>query len=280
MRHSFLLLALLPYLLVSCNPYGKVSYAESPKIINVSAYDPKKSQRRGSSYSPSDQSALRRNGALGLIARSSKGLSSDSKCAAFLKGAEAQRFLIGTYHYLTPHTSATRQADFYISRLRSIKATKNLHTSRVLLVADIDSKCTVPHMIRFVQRIKNRTGVYPLIYIENGELIRARLRRASSRQKAILRRCPYWLALYSNKYPGIPTPQALIRATKVWNTWAMWQYGGVLWERGRSRAKHYEAGSWDTPRYFSNLSKPIERNGFNGTREELYQMWRQHSWRW
>ena len=40
-----------------------------PQIINVSSYDPKERQRQGRGYSENDVTALRDNGAAGLIAR-------------------------------------------------------------------------------------------------------------------------------------------------------------------------------------------------------------------
>lgn len=280
-------IALLTFALISLclfsscgSQYGKVSYENSPAIINVSSYDPKETQKSGASYSPLDQSNLRRNGALGQIARCSKGYSYDSKCSDFLVGAERQGMLLGAYHYLTPYSNASKQADRFVARLKSIKRSRGLRTSSIMLVGDIDSKCTVPQMITFIKRVRSLTGTYPMIYIENGELIRSRLRNASYLKKRLLKKCPYWLALYSPDYPGIPTPQKLIRATKVWKTWSLWQYGGVEWERGRSAPKHYSNGSWKTPRYFGSLAKPIERNGFNGSQQELYEFWAKHSWRW
>ncbi len=268
-------------LLSSCgSQYGKVSYKKSPTIVNVSSYDPKETQRGGSSYSPLDQSSLRRNGALGQIARCSKGYIYDTKCSDFLVGAERQGMLLGAYHFLTPNSSATAQADRFVARLRSIKRSRGIRTSSIMLVGDIDSKCTVPHMITFIKRIKSLTGTYPMIYLENGELIRSRLRKASFFQKRILKKCPYWLALYSSNYPSISTPKKLIKATKVWKTWSLWQYGGVEWERGRSRPKHYSKGRWKTPKYLGNMSKPMERNGFNGSKKKLYRFWRKYSWQW
>ncbi len=265
----------------SCgSQYGKVSYKKSPQIINVSSYDPKETQRGGASYSPLDQSNLKRNGALGQIPRCSRGYSYDSKCSDFLVGAERQGMLLGAYHYLTPYSNASVQADRFVARLKSIKSSRGLRSREIMLVGDIDSKCTVPHMVTFIKRVKSLTGKYPMIYLENGELIRSRLRNASYSQKRILKKCPYWLALYGSDYPGIPTPKKLIKATKVWKTWSLWQYGGVEWEKGRSRSKHYYKGSWKTPQYFSGMSKPIERNGFNGTKKELYRFWAKHSWRW
>lgn len=281
---SFLVTCLASLLLLSnCgSQYGKVSYKESPTIVNVSSYDPKETQRGGSSYSPLDQSSLIRNGALGQITRCSKGYFYDPKCSDFLVGAERQGMLLGAYHYLTPspHSSAAAQADRFVAKLRSIKRSRGLRTSSIMLVGDIDSKCTVPQMITFIKRIKSLTGTYPMIYIENGELIRSRLRSASYGQKQILKRCPYWLALYSHNYKNIRTPQQLIKATNVWKKWSLWQYGGVEWERGRSRPKHYSNGSWKTPRYLGDMSKPMERNGFNGSKKELYSFWRTRSWHW
>ena len=73
----------------AASPEGfRWSLTSAPQIINVSAYDPKERQRKGSSYSVNDLSALRRNGALGLIARCGKGRKLDEKCAAFLLAAE------------------------------------------------------------------------------------------------------------------------------------------------------------------------------------------------
>ncbi len=275
---TFITIAMM--LLNSCSQYGNVDYNQSPKIINVSAYDPKETQRGGSSYSPLNQASLKRNGALGQIARCSKGYSLDSKCADFLVGADRQNMLLGAYHYLQPYGSATAQADLFVNRLKAIKNSRGIRANKIVLVADVDQKATVPHVVKFVEHIYQRTGKWPMIYIENGELIRSRLRNATRSQKNILRKCPYWLALYSDEYPGIGTPQKLINATRVWSTWALWQYGGVEWERGKSRPKHYRAGTWMTPRYFRNMSKPLERNGFNGTPKELNALWANHGWKW
>jgi len=260
--------------------YGKVSYEKSPPILNVSSYDPKERQRIGSTYSPLHQNALKKNGALGLIARCGKGRSYDAKCSDFLVGSDSQGMLLGSYYYVTPYTSATLQADRFVNRLFTIKRSRGIRADKIVLVGDMDKRCTVPHMVRFIQRVKARTGVYPLVYIENGEGIRARLRSASSSQKRILRQCPYWLALYSSDYKKISTPKKLIKATGVWKTWALWQYGGVEWEKGRSRSKHYRKGIWVTPEYFGNLSRPMERNGFNGSKDELFAFWDKYGWLW
>lgn len=275
-------LILISLLTSSCGgfEYGKVSYAQSPQIINVSHYDPKERQRSGSSYSPLNLSALKANGAHGLIARCGKGPVLDTKCSDFLVGAERQGMLLGSYYYLLPDSNPSYHAQRFINRLREIKRTRGLRTDRILLVADIHTDCNVAQTVAFVSEIRRLTGQYPVIYIENGPGIRARLRAASSSQKAVLRQCPYWLALYSDKHSGLETPQRLAQASGIWSNWVMWQYGGVWWKNGRSVPHNYRRGTWQTPQYFGNIDRPLERSGFNGSTSELYSFWNSRAWKW
>lgn len=274
---GFSLIILFP----SCSQeYGKVGYSSAPKVINVSEYDPKEHQRKGSSYSPLNQAALKNNGSLGLIARCGKGGHLDTKCSDFLVGAERQGMLLGTYYYLLPDSNPTALADQYIARLREIKRSRNLQTPKVLLAADIHTHCQAWQIVAYLKRIKELTGVTPVVYLENSSAIRRTLNAATPAQKRFLRQHPYWLALYSSSNSGLETPQKLADASGVWNTWAMWQYGGVWWEKGRSKPHNYRGGSWKTPKYFGNLSQPTERNGFNGSPAAFYQFWQKHSWAW
>lgn len=276
----FVCLAPLVFLLASCAEYGKVGYRDAPKVINVSEYDPKERQRSGSSYTPLNQYALKKNGALGLIARCGKGTHIDTKCADFLQGAEAQGFLLGTYFYLLPSDNPTATADRYIARLQQIKRSRGLRTSKVLLCADIHPKCSAWQIVTYLKRIKQRTGVTPVVYLENSDSLRSTLNNASRSQKSFLRKHPYWLALYSDKSARFPTPQKLAEGSGIWSNWVMWQYGGVWWKNGRSNPYYYRGGNWQTPKYFGDLSQPTERNGFNGSKEELYAFWNKHSWAW
>ena len=276
------IVSLSAFLFISCgsNPYGKVGFAKAPKIVNVSSYDPKPRLHSGRSYTPLSQQALRDNGALGQIARCGKGYDYDSKCSDFLAGAERCGLLLGSYYYVTAYNSATAQADRFIARLRGIKRSRGLRTRRIMLVGDIDTRSSVSHIVSFVNRIHQLTGTYPMLYIENSEGMRRRLRAATSSQKRILRKCPYWLALYGHTYPGIPTPKKLARASGIWKTWALWQYGGVEWEHRHHSIKHYSHGRWRSPRYFGNLSQPLERNAFNGDIPDLVKFWRNYGWEW
>jgi len=279
-----MLLLLFATLVTSCAvPFGKVTYREAPKVINVSAYDPKEKSRPGSSYSPLNQAALRANGAQGMIARIGKGMVLDKKCSDFLVGAEKQGLKLGVYYFVKADTNITAQADQLVSRLRAIKKSRGLKTPKVLLVGDIDTLCTAGQIITFIDRVEALTGVTPVIYLENSKGLIARLSSSPKSQRKQIARAPYWLALYSDfnkEQPHIKTPADLTKAYNIWNTWAMWQYGGVFWEKGRSAPKYYRRGSWTTPAYFGNLDRVTERNGFNGSQAEFERFWDKHSWKW
>ncbi len=265
--------ALVPLFLNSCggDGYGRVGLLGAPKVVNVSSYDPKEKQRSGESFSPTDVSALRRNGAHGLIARCGKGRALDEKCADFLSAADRQGMMLGTYYFVLKTSSPVAQADQYIERLRQIAPGR-----KVLLVGDFDTKSSPADLIAFINRIEQRTGVLPAIYLENSDRLRASLCQASPAQKNRICQCPYWIALYSHG-SGFETPKQLMEAYGIWDDWAMWQYAGVEWS-GRSVPKHYHHGPWQSPAYFGSMDRPLEHNAFNGSVGDLNRFWAKHSW--
>ena len=268
----------LPLLLNSCGGggYGKMSLSEAPKVVNVSSYDPKERQRAGESFSSNDVSALRRNGAHGLIARCGKGMVLDEKCADFLTAADRQGMMLGSYYFVLKTSDPVAQADQYINRLREIAAARGLLGRKILLVGDFDTKSSPADLVKFIDRVEQRTGVLPAIYLENSDRLRASLCCASSSQKSRIRQCPYWIALYGPT-GSFETPANLMKAYGIWDHWAMWQYAGVEWS-GHSVPKHYHHGPWKSPAYFGTMDRPLEHNAFNGDLEELNEFWDEHSW--
>lgn len=254
-----------------------MSLLDAPKVVNVSAYDPKEKQRSGDSFSSADVSALRRNGAHGLIARTGKGRLIDEKCADFLSAANREGLMLGTYYFVLKDVDPVWQADRYISRLQEIVASRGLQGKDILLVGDFDTKSSPSDMVRFIDRIEQRTGTLPMIYLENSARLRTTLSNASAAEKRRIRQCPYWIALYSHS-TGFRTPKELMRAYDIWDEWAMWQYGGVEWQR-RSVSKHYSHGPWKAPEYFGTMDRPLEHNAFNGSVSDLHAFWARHSWR-
>lgn len=256
--------------------YGRVGLIDASKVVNVSSYDPKEKQRPGDSFSSSDVSALRRNGAHGLIARAGKGPLLDEKCADFLSSADRQGMLLGTYYFVLRTSDPVGQADRYVDRLKEIVASRGLQGKNILLVGDFDTKSKASDLVKFINRIEQRTGKLPVIYLENSAALRATLSNANSAEKRRIRQCPYWIALYSHQ-SGFHTPQDLMEAYGIWDDWALWQYGGVEWSR-RSVSKHYHHGPWKSPEYFGTMDRPLEHNAFNGSVDELRRFWAKHSW--
>ena len=280
-----LLLLALPLFTQCGGGFGGTSVAESPAVLNVSGWDPKEVQRGGDRYSQFDVSAMRKNGALGLIARSAKGAATDEKFGDFLKSADREGMLLGAYHFVTTGQDAAVQADAFVERVKAVAQARGISQRRVLLVGDFDTQSTPERLVKFITRVHQRTGVYPVTYLENSDGLRARLRGATSEQKAIIQRSPYWLALYGpggteqTMAGGALTPDRLTELYDVWGGWTMWQYGGVVWENGASRAKHYDTGEWRSPRFFGTMAQPTERNVFNGDEGDLRAFWERHSLR-
>ena len=215
--------------------YNPLSIA--PHIINVSEYDPKERQKSGAYYTPNDLTALRRNGALGLIARCGKGKHYDKKCASFLAAAERQRMLLGSYYFVVKGIDPAWQADRFVNRIQSIKFftqikdTGDFNWWEILIPGS-----SATDIIRFINRIEIRTGQRPMIYLENSDHLRKVLSSATSQQKRRIAQCPYWIALYSSKRSGMETPERLMREYGIWNQWSLWQYSGVYWDKRRSKS--------------------------------------------
>ncbi|RYD26293.1 MAG: hypothetical protein EOP86_26155 [Verrucomicrobiaceae bacterium] len=252
------------------------------EVVNVSAYDPKERQRAGAPYTEHNVSALRLNGALGLIARAGKGGSLDTKCADFLAAADRVRMLPGVYYRVQRHVDAVVQADQLVNRVQALAGSRSWNAPALLICGDYDGNLRVSDILRFADRVEARTGVVPVAYLENSQQLKLTLGNADSSAKARLRRMPYWLALYSHEsgagpiFPAPGNPEGLVDQYRVWPTWTMWQYGGVDWEGGRSRPKVYSHGRHRFSPYFGNMDRPVERNVFKGSPAALAAFWQRH----
>lgn len=284
MKRRALLPSLLLFILSLCAILPR-SLGAMPQIINVSAYDPKERQRAGAGYSQHNVSALRANGASGLIARAGKGGNLDEKCASFLASADRAGMLPGVYYRLQTHVDAVAQADQFVSRAQSLARGRSWNAPSLLLCGDFDASSRLSDILRFMNRVESRTGVVPVAYLENSTHLKLLLGGADPATKAKLRRMPYWLALYSptsgagSRFPAPGSPRGLVNQYRVWSDWTLWQYGGVDWEGGRSRPKVYSSGAYRFPRYFGNMDRPLERNVFNGSQTSLRSFWKRHGLR-
>jgi len=251
-------------------------------IINVSAYDPKERMRSGRGYSENDVSALRANGARALIARAGKGGKLDEKCAAFIRSTDRAGMLAGVYYRVQKKLSATKQADQFVDRAIALSRTRPAGVAPLLLCGDYDGDLELSAILAFQDRVERRTGVVPVAYLENSQDLKLKMRAASSRTRMRLGRAPYWLALYSHtsgktsKFPPPGTPLNLAKQYSIWPDWTIWQYGGVTWENRRSNAKVYHHGPYRFSKFFGNMDRPLERNVFRGTTQDLRNFWTRH----
>lgn len=285
-----LLLFPLVLLLAQCSTGGSApvtttaaaSASGLPTIINVSAYDPKERQREGHGFSEHNVTALRTNGASGLIARAGKGGNLDTKCANFLASADKAGMLPGVYYRLQNHVDAVAQADQLVNRAQALARSRNWNAPALLLCGDYDANSRLNDILRFMDRVESRTGIVPVAYLENSQHLKLLLGNADAATKAKLRRAPYWLALYAHDsgagpvFPAPGHPQGLLDQYRVWPNWTLWQYGGVDWEGGRSRPKVYSHSRYRFSPFFGNLDRPIERNVFNGSPAALQSFWQRH----
>jgi len=183
-------------------------------------------------------------------------------------GALQAGLLWGAYHYANA-SDPVRQADHFLSVVSNAWSHANPVTrpsAGVLLVLDFEKNGHYPggtmrpdQAVAFVERIRERTGVYPGVY--SGEYHLSQVLnspKVTPAQKRTLTNCWLWIANY-HKEP---------RATAPWNYWAMWQYcGDGKCDLPRSAF----------PRRIANIAKP-ELNIFRGDRNSLQDFCQRRGW--
>lgn len=252
------------------------------QIINVSAYDPKERQREGRGFTQHDVSALAANGSRGLIARAGKGGKLDEKCADFIASADRAGMLPGLYYRVQKHVSAVTQADQFVDRAQALAKGRSWKAPALLLCGDYDGDLSLSAILAFMDRVEARTGIVPIAYLENSQELKQLTSAADAKTKARIARGPYWVALYSHTsgagpvYPAPGTPENLVKQYNLWPDWVMWQYGGVEWTNGASKAKVFSHGRYQNSLYFGDIDRPTERNVFKGSLSELNAFWQRH----
>jgi len=228
-------------------------------VVNLSHYDMMRP----------DFAAMKREGIVGVIHEATyPPFTRDAKYLDRQLGALQAGLLWGAYHYGNA-SDPVRQADHFLSVVSSAWEHANpaiRPSSGVLLVLDFEKNGHYPggtmradQAVKFVERIRERTGVYPGVY--SGEYHLAQVlngRRVTNAQRRTLTNCWLWVANYS-KQP---------RATAPWSYWALWQYCGD----GKC---HLPRSAY--PIGVANIRK-AELNIFRGSRSDLQDFWQRRSW--
>jgi lysozyme len=252
MRFSILHRAFLFLLLPTCA-------FSATNVVNLSHYDMMRP----------DFVAMKRQGIVGVIHEATyPPFTQDPKYLDRQLGALQAGLLWGAYHYANG-SDPVRQADHFLSVVSSAWARANpaiRPSSGVLLVLDFEKNGHYPggtmradQAVAFVERIRERTGVYPGIYSGEyhlGQVLNSP--RVTNAQRKTLTNCWLWVANYS-KQP---------RATAPWSYWALWQYCGD----GKCRLPRSAY-----PISIANIRK-AELNIFRGSRSDLQDFWQQRAW--
>jgi lysozyme len=252
MKNLTLKSAILFFLIPAC------TYAAT-SVVNMSHYD----------LMRPDFTAMKREGIVGVIHEATyPPFTRDSKYLDRQMGALQAGLLWGAYHYGNG-SDPVRQADHFLSVVSNAWAHANPVTrpsSGVLLVLDFEKNGHYPggsmradQAVAFVERIRERTGVYPGVY--SGEYHLSQVLnsgRVTPAQRKTLTNCWLWIANY-HKEP---------RATAPWSYWALWQYTGDG-KCGLPRSTH--------PISVANIRK-AELNIFRGSRSELADFWQRRAW--
>jgi len=227
-------------------------------VVNLSHYD----------LMRPDFAAMKREGIVGVIHEATyPHLVRDAKYFERQQAATRAGLLWGAYHYANA-SDPVRQADHFLSAVASAwsQADSSARGPGVLLVLDFEKNGHYPggtmrvdQAVAFVERIRERTGVYPGIYSGEYHLHQAlNSRKVTNAQRSVLAKCWLWMANYHSQ----PRPAA------PWSYWSLWQYCGDG-KGARPRSAY--------PISIANIKK-AERNIFRGNQSDLKEFWQRRSW--
>jgi lysozyme len=227
-------------------------------VVNLSHYD----------MMQPDFAAMKREGIIGVIHEATyPSFERDVKYFGRQLAATRAGLLWGAYHYANG-SDPVRQADHFLSAVSSAWAQVDsaARGPGVLLVLDFEKNGHYPggtmrvdQAVAFVERIRQRTGIYPGIYSGEYHLRQAlNSSKVTNAQRNVLANCWLWIANYHTEP----------RATAPWNYWSLWQYCGDG-KGARPRSVY--------PISVANIKK-AERNIFRGNQSDLQEFWQRRAW--
>jgi len=150
-------------------------------------------------------------------------------------------YLWGSYHWGVTG-EPEKQADFYID---TVKPGPDELIALDLEDAESKTLMNVDEAIRFVERVKARTGRYPLLYTNHAS---AKL-IAAKYKGSVFTKTPLWYARFKAKVTDFPAG--------VWPTYTLWQFSSEL------------LAQMPIP----GTKPDMDINVFNGTVEQLKASW-------
>lgn len=124
--------------------------------------------------------------------------------------ARKRGYLWGSYHWGVTG-QPEKQADFYIDTVKP-----GPDELIALDLEDAQTLMNVDEAILFVERVKTRTGRYPVLYTNHSS---AKL-ISSKYKNSVLAKTPLWYARFKSKVTDFPSG--------VWPTYTLWQFSSEI----------------------------------------------------
>jgi lysozyme len=185
-----------------------------------------------------------------IIHRATTGLRQDSEYRSRKAIAKTRGYLWGSYHIGEPG-DPIKQADVYLATIGACGGD--------VIALDIESldptrSITIADAIRFVERIHERTGRYPLIYA-NDDVTKALTKQYAGSTSLV--GTGLWYARFRNNIPNFPTG--------VWSTYTFWQFSSEInCKRDAAESCLYRVSGTDTD---------MDVDVFYGSAHDLRAMW-------
>ncbi|HXT64946.1 MAG TPA: glycoside hydrolase family 25 protein [Pyrinomonadaceae bacterium] len=185
-----------------------------------------------------------------IIHRATIGDRVDKKYAERKIEAKRRGYKWGAYHYGKPG-DPVKQADFF---LETVQPEKDDLLALDLESTDFDKHMSFAEARVFVNRIKEKTGRYPLVYANN---LVVKAINEQSNEDDVLANTHLWYARFKSTVTDFPKG--------IWNSYTLWQFSSEINCHPENRA----ACLYTVP----GTAYDMDVDVFNGTIEQLRQRW-------
>lgn len=207
---------------------------------------------------PCDLAAFKAGGGVAFIHKATEGGDfTDKAFARVMPTLKAAGLLAGAYHFANARDPVIQAEHF----LRTVAP-----HPEALLILDCETNhstfgtMTFSQAAAFVQHVHAKTGRWPVFYTYESMLF-GQMAKASPEVRAILGKCPLWIAKYG------PPPKVMPASWGAWGDWSMWQYSSSV-DNGPADKVRFPRGVPGFKR------KSQDRNVFRGDADALAVWWK------
>jgi GH25 family lysozyme M1 (1,4-beta-N-acetylmuramidase) len=187
-----------------------------------------------------------------IIHKASQGFIVDKKYIERSVKAKANNFLYASYH-LGTNEDPIKQADFYLKTIQN-------HTNEPMALdienckANPENKpfITLPNAEKFINRIFEKTGKYPFLYINDN--VYKQISKEYNK-KSVFAKCPLWYARFKSKITDLNS--------NVWDKISIWQFSSEINCKKKGECLYNIPGT----------NFDIDVNAFNGDLNSLNTLW-------